>query len=832
MKNNNFNSITGILGLFMASALALFSASCARPAADSNLIQVVPTYECAGVYVSHDNPGDRCEISFRRQGEKKWQEAYPPVYSPAYKKTDALMRIFAGEEEFLDEKQFRGSLVGLSENTPYEIEARVYKAGTDKIIRKLHASFTTMNSKVPVARKIKLGELFKGEPLVISEKGSPEGWIQITGDVEITLPETPAGQGNKGGTLAFGKGAHRQEWPESGGGENYAAIHLKDAAFIILKDITIKGGNRHGILLEGCENIQVLNCDISGFGRVGKQDLAKDGKYYGPDGKYINNDAGIYILDSGRVLIERCYIHDPRGKANSWRYSHPAGPNSIFPCRPRGEIVVRYNDLIGGDILRWNDNIEGFGNQSPRGSFHRDSDIHGNMFAFANDDGIELDGGQVNIRLYENRFEHSLMAVSTDPCVRGPSYIFRNLSVNLGDEDGISACAIKNSGPGRENSKGTAFYFHNTFCGSSGGMRHFNGVTRNNIFHTPGKEPLAGLNYRGTYYNDFDYDLLFNGSPENIKAAISTNDFEKHAVLQEPLFADAEGYNFSLLPGSPGIAAGEPLPNFSPVTAGKAPDMGAWENKDGFFLPCRPVKLYPDKMRLDLDWAIGKDLAMKTIMVKCVSLDKAGGSFKILKNNDCGWLSVSPSSGVLKAGEDLKFSVGLDSANIPKAGLYKAVFLIKLESGFSIPISVMAKVRHPGVFAMEECEKLVPGGNTVKGAGASGGSCVAFSGQDGKQLDFEFSVPQDGCYFLMMRTKKDRGGPASGTPLTFKCRIDGGGPYTEALRPAKNFAWEKVPGFDAVKLSAGKHTLQLIPEKQVSLDTICVSSEPFAEELK
>ena len=48
------------------------------------------------------------------------------------------------------------------------------------------------------------------------------------------------------------------------------------------------------------------------------------------------------------------------------------------------------------------------------------------------DDGMEIDGGQLNSRVYQNRIERFYCGVSLAPNQTGPSYLFRNLIVNLG----------------------------------------------------------------------------------------------------------------------------------------------------------------------------------------------------------------------------------------------------------------------------------------------------------------------------------------------------------------------------------------------------------------
>ena len=143
----------------------------------------------------------------------------------------------------------------------------------------------------------------------------------------------------------------------------------------------------------------------------------------------INFDGAIKIhKGSSCVVVERCYVHDPAGRTNSWRYSHPSGAEALVMYKPDHSTVVRYNDFVGGDdIHRFNDAIESLGNFDKDGGFHRDADINGNFMIFCNDDCMEMDGGQRNVRCFGNRFESSLVGVSIQGCMQSPSFLYDNV---------------------------------------------------------------------------------------------------------------------------------------------------------------------------------------------------------------------------------------------------------------------------------------------------------------------------------------------------------------------------------------------------------------------
>ena len=63
--------------------------------------------------------------------------------------------------------------------------------------------------------------------------------------------------------------------------------------------------------------------------------------------------------------------------------------------------------MLPCESYRWNDAIEGGGNFHVDGGFNRDADIYGNLMCFANDDAVEIDGGQTNVRVFLTRTRQS-----------------------------------------------------------------------------------------------------------------------------------------------------------------------------------------------------------------------------------------------------------------------------------------------------------------------------------------------------------------------------------------------------------------------------------------
>lgn len=371
--------------------------------------RLVPTYVSCSMCWGVKGTVEGLELEYRAAGAAEWKTAEPPMY-------------------FDDAENYRGSIFDLDEGTSYE--ARLVADG--KTLAK--GKFRTWESDVPIAKTVVLDPKTAKYPIVISDKGSPDGWIRYTV--------------KKGAVLG------------SDAITNTAIIVVRDATNVILEGLTVQGGGQgeaSAIFIEKSKGVRVRNCEIFGFGRVGLQvftDKAHGYFYYNPKGhadpdpgRAVNWDAGVMIYPgSEEITVERCYIHDPRGRSNSWYYAHPAGMQGIYLFRTEGSIVLRWNDIVGSDLHRWNDAIEGCDNFGAGGGFNRDSDIYGNFLIYANDDCIELDGGMQNVRCFRNRFEAGFTDVSIQGCMVSPVYLYENLFAPCCDEFGRANPCVKTFG--------------------------------------------------------------------------------------------------------------------------------------------------------------------------------------------------------------------------------------------------------------------------------------------------------------------------------------------------------------------------------------------------
>ncbi len=621
-------------------------------------LTLVPTFENMSYYLNVNADSYTCAVSYREK-DGQWKEAYTPYWDQGI-------------------QQFRGSIVNLKPNTEYEVRARVMSG---KSVAQEHtAKVVTWSENPPIAKTIQLKDIYDGNTVVFEDvHGSEDGWIKVVGDDATVLQVDKNTRDN---------------------------IYISNSSYLIFENITMKGAGVNGVhIANGSHDIRIVNCDISDWGRVGVHDLV-DGRWRDYEGTFINNDAGVKLADVSKAVVERCYIHDPTGTTNSWNGAtwnqvHPAGPNAVhYRCY---NSVIRYNDFPGSDGHRWNDAIESFNNGFRSGGPSKDCDIYGNTLLFGQDDSIEMDGGQMNSRFYLNKVEGFLCGMSTAPNLAGPSYIFRNLITNLGDETGKTSCAIKHGG-GTSHTYGHEYVFHNTFDVMGKGLaavgysndadrKRYLAVSRNNIL-AANRSASDGYGIDDPFYQDansFDYDLLGNRLTEdgtgmvNIKAGE-----ESHGIYGLPSYESQERADFMPAANHMGLNKGEKLTNFDDgyVTDGM-PDMGALERGGKIqFLPARPVDMTSSHYQVNLS----SSKTEETVTISIGDIE-AGHRFRLRTNENYNWLTVTTADGAVEGdvvpNSTITLKVTVEPGKIGASFVKgNGCFLLRLDNGYSIPVTV------------------------------------------------------------------------------------------------------------------------------------------------
>jgi hypothetical protein len=512
----------------------------------------VPTFNSIGIYWKPNGGGPMrpCVVKYRKAGENSWREAQDLWFD---------LNMHEGLPEH--SMEYRGSIVNLAPNTRYEIELSIDKIGVRAIL-----DVQTWNEDFPTAKRIELPEK-PAQPFVISEGGNQEeGYV---------LYAPPAGP--------------KTVWD----GANEAPCNIKvEASWVIIRGLTLTNAKNNGIELGDVNHVIVEDCDISGWG----QSDPKDG--YGFD-----LQSAIYSKSKqlSQIVIQRCSLHHPRSDSNSWREkqangsSHPRGPQGISFLGGKGQYVVRYNRIYSDLDHMFNDSMGEVHNFSYDGFPNRDSDINDNLASHCWDDGLEIEGANMNVRVWNNYIDYTWDGIGAATTVLGPSYFWRNIyAVSRAgpttDASGYRGhCFFKLGNEDRKWCLGRMYVFHNTSLqtpayagheepsGAQAGIvftsdkkHQENIITRNNLFHLRMNDEKTVIDSQNTPSNDFDYDM-HNGK------VLAKEGSESHAIKAEPIYERAPDGRLWLKPGSAGYDAAIRIPNFNDDSVGNGADMGAVE---------------------------------------------------------------------------------------------------------------------------------------------------------------------------------------------------------------------------------------------------------------
>ena len=512
----------------------------------------VATYNCLGLYwkPKGGSPQNPVTVHYRKKGGGEWREALPLWFDATEHAGEALAHSY----------EYRGSIVGLEPGTAYEVKLAL-QGGPEKILEA-----TTRSDAFKIARRVSLpnpGALTH----TISEGGSAEE-----------------------GYVLYEPSDSTEAW--DGGGT--APQNLKvTASHVILKGFTLKNAAAHGILLGEVRDVVIDGCDISGWGETR------------PDGQAKDLDAAIFASSPNleRITIQNCHLHHPRSDSNSWaeerpgtKSTHPAGPQGIVFRNGKGGHVIRFNRITSDLDHMFNDSMGDTNNFSYGGFPVCDSDIHDNLITHCWDDGMEIEGADMNVRVWNNYIDTTYGAIGAASPSLGPLYLFRNVYAvsrkhsGTADNDFRGHYLVKLGNERSEWTKGRMYIFHNTtlqpppFPGastaSSGAQSGIvftspkklqeNIVTRNNLLQMRTPADWAIRDTQRTPSNDFDYDM-FDGQ------TMFRDGSQTHGVKASPTFRRTADGRLALVPGTPGHDAGVRLPNFNDGFAGQAPDLGAVE---------------------------------------------------------------------------------------------------------------------------------------------------------------------------------------------------------------------------------------------------------------
>src|SRR4051812_77366 len=545
----------------------------------------VSTFHSLGLYWSPPGgaPDNAARVQFRAAGEPGWRE---------------------GLDLWFDERdgEYRGSVVELESGTEYKVRLTLASGFSETLTAR------TWSEKFRVKRTVYLKP---GTPrLVIGEEDSGSergGYVVFTGAPGRNIIDQSelAGNDARDSCVLIKQGVHH----------------------VIVRGLVLKNCRRHGVLLERqfepvldttTRDIVIEENEIFGWGGTG-----------GETPGVVNDDGAIHCnyyreevaaKKPMRIVVQRNRLFNPRYGANPWQRTgseatHPHGPQAAMFMRCGSNHVFRYNEVWSSNGNRFNDGFGGGDNFSTEGFPWADSDFYGNRISEANDDGIESEGANRNVRIWGNYFDHVYVAIANAATSIGPLYVWRNVSNRMasirepgGDPDFESRGPfIKAGSYDAKVNGGRAYYFHNTALqpppprgraltsGAGGGIEKsggtlYNFVSRNNVWHIHKEVHIDG---RAKYYSiradcgagpcDADFDL-HNGRISNAGARAERRGWGPGAAGLPTYASSGRAYpdlaarpgDFSLKPGSPGYGAAMPIPNFNDRFA--RPDIGAQQS--------------------------------------------------------------------------------------------------------------------------------------------------------------------------------------------------------------------------------------------------------------
>jgi hypothetical protein len=733
-------------------------------------VTATPNLHSIGIVITTEGDftkDSKCSVKYRKVGDTKWLDTFRA-------------------EKITDEKLFRLSLLNVEADTEYEITVSIDGKAA------LFVKSKTWPVNPPVGKVIKLANQKLGaEPLLIDYKGTADAWIKI-------VPENGAEGSILGGTNTV-----------------ECAVDINNAEYVWIEGFKIRGGKKYGVVVHNSHDIMISNCDIAEWGETGTL-VGKD--YVDEKGKAFSVMGGIRVTSkASQIRMERNYIHDPVVIALSWEFGHPNGPTGISLSNNDGNNLIYNNQIIGSEKHWWNDGIEGQYNSYVTGGPNCDTDIEANNIAFCNDDGMEIDGGQKNVRVGYNYILWAFCGISCAPNRGGPSYLYRNV-ILLDDERGGANFAFKLGGK-KYMPQGITYLLNNTVSSHGETLMPNNygkGGTpiysRNNIYH------MGTVYFNADDLGDFDYDLYpVNGFMyEKVKP-------EANGLDGNPSFVNYKEGDFRLKASSLGVDAGT-ITALPGVFEGKAPDMGAFEQgtDNSLSSPYGVVSIQPKISNVE---------SVTTIKVKFGK--SAGETWKAFPNID--WISCVPSNGICD-GRVTDVKITVDASKISQ-GRHRAAIIFRSNTGEGNTafFKTYKPIEEPIVVDYDISDCTYSG--YLNGTSDIVGDYLYVTNGTPLQsakISFDVEVPETGIYQIWGRVLVE--GPNIITHDSTFLSIDGAEPQRwNFIWRTPNY-WQWVPygerALIEVELTKGKHNLTVLSrENNVRLNAIrIVNGTPAYEE--
>ena len=523
------------------------------------LLSTFESISVRGKFTGDSNSNNTAIIQFRKIGEGTWHDAYTPIIDRRTSINGTSNAAYVSEA--------RGSIVGLTANTAYEVQLTWNDPdgvdGGSSVI----GTVSTLSYNPPS----------NGATRWVDASAASEGSGTSASPFKtITQAIT---QSSPGDTIMVKAGTYPAlTISKSGTASAYFVLKVNPGDTVILQNSTrnltlnanywriigfsfdvsteslIKiGAGQHHIFIEESRGTDFGTANVWGTGAVEISDSA-------------NN---IFILrnDFNRISA---------GLDNV---------DGVFITGSHSHTIVIADNTVNGPV--W-DGIGNGGNSFDNG-LAENCDVARNTLSNYQDDSVELDGSAVNLRVWGNNIRSNANSLMSEAgTLIGPSYIFRNVMASGGS--GGSGLKQGNGGVGY------CFIFHNVIenigsgsneaVGQAGGPpQSENHVFRNNILRATGN-----IYDREGRSNSYDYSVMYNPGYVLIGSWNGSSNYSTLAAFQNATGQELHGINAdplmntdkTLQPGSPAVDRGVLIPNFnSPDSAwpysGASPDIGAFE---------------------------------------------------------------------------------------------------------------------------------------------------------------------------------------------------------------------------------------------------------------
>ncbi len=488
--------------------------------------------------------------------------------------------------------QYRAIIFWLTPNTEYEVRVTFSDADGVSGTNPVSGSVTTMREDPISAGSTYYVAKTGNDTMGDGSSGNP--WLTIQHAVDNI---------SAGDTIKVRSGTYAEEveiFNFDGTNDNWTILEANDPD----NKPTIDGESTRG------HNIRIYDCDYLAIRNINCQDPDVDG-----DGRNILIDH-----NSNYTIIDSCALDEP---GSAWASSGVLIRDGIDHGEPCTHGIIKncamtcndtrtqkFGVFFWGNHTNWSIydctiNGEGF-KDGIGGSGYQEMYCHDNVFRNPWDDGIEIEGENVNVALWGNKTFNTrtdafqYMAVGMAPISVGPYYLFRNLFA------GYSDCGLKIG----NSSQAYCYLYHNTIytttysegLGAYGNNNLVNNIIgRNNIIYV-GKYVIdssaqeTGWNTGWDFnYNDMlsmsdthfsKWDCTADNRQQNWEEYKAATGFDANGISADPLFLDTTVEDYSLQSSSPCRDVGVVLPGFNDADSpwpyqGSAPDIGTYEFTSG-----------------------------------------------------------------------------------------------------------------------------------------------------------------------------------------------------------------------------------------------------------